>query len=81
MEYNDELDDISDDNYDTVSWVHGYNHFRGCPRFADISDDRELRGNHTRSHSSVYQSPLRYWKPTDCLRQSPIKVQAKECVS
>lgn len=81
MEYNDELDDISEDNYDTESWVHGYNHFRGYPRFADISDDRELRGNHTRSPSSVYQSPLRYWKPTDFLHQSPIKVQAKESVS
>ncbi|XP_026208900.1 hsp70-Hsp90 organizing protein 2-like isoform X2 [Anabas testudineus] len=78
MEYNYELDDTDEDNYDIDSWVHGYNHFRGYPRFADLSDDRELSGDHTRSSSSVYQSPLHYWTPTDFLRQSSIKVQAKE---
>lgn len=81
MEYNYELDDTDEDNYDIDSWVHGYNHFRGYPRFADLSDDRELSGDHTRSSSSVYQSPLHYWTPTDFLRQSSIKVQAKESVS
>lgn len=81
MEYSDELDDAGEDDYDIDSWVHGYNHFRGYPRLADMSDSRELSGNHTRSNSSAYQTPLPYWAARDFIRQPPIKVQPKESVS
>ncbi|XP_039997132.1 tetratricopeptide repeat protein 31-like isoform X2 [Xiphias gladius] len=79
MEYDDELDDTGEDDYEIDNWVHGRNNFRGYPRLSDMSSDRGFRGNHSRSSGSVYQPPLQYYTSAGDLPRLPsVKVQAKE---
>lgn len=78
MEYDDELDDTGEDDYESDNWPHGYSNFHGYPRLSDMSNDRGLRGNHTRSSSSIYQPPPHYYTPADLLHPPSVKVQPKE---
>ncbi|XP_029025545.1 uncharacterized protein LOC114867216 [Betta splendens] len=77
MEY-DALDDTDEDDYAFTNFGHAYNHFHGYTRDADMSDNKELSRNRTRSKESVYQPTLQYWAARDFIRPAPIEVQLKE---
>lgn len=81
MDYDDELDDTGEDDYEGDSWPHGYSNFHGYPRLSDLSSDRGFRGNHTRASSSIYQPPLHYFTSADLPHPPSVKVQPKENVS
>ncbi|XP_062300859.1 uncharacterized protein LOC134005858 isoform X3 [Scomber scombrus] len=74
----DDDDDDDDDDYETGSWVHCHNNFHGNPRLPD-SSDRGLSGNHTRSSSTLCQSPLCNYNGCEPHYHSPsIQLQEKE---
>ncbi|XP_029382366.1 hsp70-Hsp90 organizing protein 1-like isoform X2 [Echeneis naucrates] len=77
MEYEQELDDTAEDDYESDTWTHGYNNFWGVSRLSDMNSDRGLSGNQARSSNSVYQPPVNYLSSADLPGPSATKVQTK----
>nr|XP_046237563.1 tetratricopeptide repeat protein 31-like isoform X2 [Scatophagus argus] len=71
MDFSDELDVTSEDDYEYDRWVRGRNNSHGYPRFSDRSTD-------TRSSSSVNQLPLHYYTSAYDPHPSSVKAQGKE---
>ncbi|XP_035531161.1 tetratricopeptide repeat protein 31-like [Morone saxatilis] len=77
MDYNDDLDDAGEDVYE--DWRDRGHTSHTYPRLSDRSSDKGLSGNHTRSPTSIYQVPLRYYASARDVPHPPsVKDEAKE---